>query len=414
MDFLALSLTLLLWQAQKDALPADLDLLSRIKIKTAENLSRLPNYTCLETIERSQHLPASRKFEPVDTVRLEVALVEGKEAFGWPGGDKISETEITNLVGGTIGNGFFGLFLKSVFGGSGPTFGYVGDTTLDDRRAIKFDYFVSLLNSGYHLRVPPREALVAYHGSFWVEPETLDLRRLELIADAIPPYLGISAAASAMDYARVEIGGSEFLLPRSSELNMTDLSGVEKRNWTRFTACRQFTGESVLSFGDVPASAPEAQSPAARAIELPKEFEADFSLETPIDSATSAVGDVVKAKLQREIRVQRQAVIPKGAELAGRISRLERSDHTYLLDIALGSIDSDGRRASLTGRENEVSIQVSSEIFRAGTGMAPQAAHNRADAALTMITMPARIPTGKFKLGAGSRVTLRSRLLQSE
>src|ERR1700690_1719084 len=105
MHFLSLSLMLLTWQAQQSALPPDLDLLTRIKIRMAENLGRLPNYTCLQTIERTRRPSGSDKFNPLDIVRLEVAFVESKEVFGWPGGNKIAESEITNLVSGTIGNG---------------------------------------------------------------------------------------------------------------------------------------------------------------------------------------------------------------------------------------------------------------------------------------------------------------------
>jgi hypothetical protein len=374
----------------------------------AENLSRLPNYTCLQTIERSRRRADGRKFEPLDRVRLEVALVEGKEVFGWPGGDKIAESEITNLVSGTIGNGDFALFLKSIFLGSGATFRYAGETTLEGKRAIRFDYVVPLLTSGYHLRVPPREALVPYHGSFWLEPESLDLLRLELVVDAIPPYLGVAAASDAMDYGRAEIGGLSFLLPRQSELDMTDLNGRENRNRTRFTACRQFTGESTLSFGDVLASAPEAAAGGTKNAELPKEFEGDFRLETPIDPASSAVGDLIRGKLLGEIKTGRQVLVPKGAELRGRITRLERSEDRYFLDLVATSIDFGGARYDLAGRDNSISFQISTKALRAVLGS------YTVDAPFTTTPVPATIPGGAFQLPAGSRMTLRSRLLQSE
>ena len=60
-------------------------LLARIKVKMAENLKGLPNYTCLQTIERSTRDAGNRRYRPLDTVRVEVALVDGKELFAWPG-----------------------------------------------------------------------------------------------------------------------------------------------------------------------------------------------------------------------------------------------------------------------------------------------------------------------------------------
>src|SRR5207237_772673 len=70
-----------------------------IKARAAENLQRLPNYTCTETIERTRRLHGSRKFQPLDILRLEVALVEGKELFSWPGAGKFEERGIGEIVG---------------------------------------------------------------------------------------------------------------------------------------------------------------------------------------------------------------------------------------------------------------------------------------------------------------------------
>lgn len=246
-------------------LPPEVLLVAKIKVKMAENLDRLPNYTCQQTIERSRRRMPARKFELLDTVRLEVALVEGKELFGRPGANRIVESEITELVSGTIGNGDFGLLARSIFLSSGGLFSYVGDTLLEGRKTIRYDYRVPLLSSGYHLKVPPKEAVVAYHGSLWVEPDTLDLIRLDLTVDDIPRYLGLASSTKTLEYRRMNIGGSEFLLPFDSELRMTDLNGNENRNRTRFHGCRQYVGESVLTFADPPPDAPATEKPASAA-----------------------------------------------------------------------------------------------------------------------------------------------------
>ena len=111
MRLLLLFLALQACEAQQE-LPPDLLLLAKIKVKMAENLDRLPNYTCEQTIERSRRRAPARKFELLDTVRLEVALVENRELYGWPGANRITESDLSNLVGGTIGNGDFGLLAR--------------------------------------------------------------------------------------------------------------------------------------------------------------------------------------------------------------------------------------------------------------------------------------------------------------
>ena len=42
---------------------------------------------------------------------------------------------------------------------------------------------------GYRLRVNDREAVVGFHGSFYADPVTLDVRRMEVVAEDIPAEL---------------------------------------------------------------------------------------------------------------------------------------------------------------------------------------------------------------------------------
>src|SRR5438309_2117724 len=54
----------------QDLLPPGVLLLSRVKRHTAEELSRLPNISCLETVQR-EYQPPNGKMRTLDTVRLE-------------------------------------------------------------------------------------------------------------------------------------------------------------------------------------------------------------------------------------------------------------------------------------------------------------------------------------------------------
>ena len=74
-----------------------------------EMLARQPNYTCLESVERSVRGGKDREYRTVDTVRLEVALVDNKEMFAWPGSKEFEDTDIRTFVPtGMFGNGDFG------------------------------------------------------------------------------------------------------------------------------------------------------------------------------------------------------------------------------------------------------------------------------------------------------------------
>jgi hypothetical protein len=329
-------------------LAPDVALLARIRTHMLENLAHQPNYTCVETVERSRRGAAARKFQLQDTLRLEVALVDGKEMFGWPGSKNFQDTDLRNMVTtGAIGNGNFASHARSIFAGNSATFQYRGEEPLGERAAARFDFKVPLLLSGFRLQVSDKGALVGYHGSFYADPQTLDLKRLEVIADDIPREIGLSGASDRMDYGRVPIGDGQFLLPAGSELTMTDLSGGQARNLVRFTSCRQFTGESVLSFGDPPPGPEGAPEAPAREIELPRALELTLSLLDEISIETSAIGDRVRARLDHDLKYKGQLLVPKGAVATGRVTRLEREQNFTVIGLEFSELESAGVHARL-------------------------------------------------------------------
>jgi hypothetical protein len=308
--------------------PRESLLLARVRSHMSHLLVRLPNYTCLQTIERTRRTPAG-KTELIDMVRLEVALVDGNELFAWPGSKKFQDTKLIDMVkGGAIGNGNFALHAKSVFQSTSPSFTYIGERIREDgRAAYRWDYVVPQLKSGYMLRAGREEAIVGYHGTFWVDTKTLDLLRLEIYADDIPPQLGIGSAADAVDYVRVTLGDEPFLLPSQSELKLASPNGLESRNRITFSGCRQYTGESIITFEDPTPGSP--QKIAERTLETPAGLLLDVELETPIKQNDSAVGDPITAILRRPVSLGPGLVAPKGAFLHGRITHLRPQQSGY-------------------------------------------------------------------------------------
>ena len=344
--FPALMLCLATPPSAAQDLPPETLLLARIKAKAAENLRRLPNYTCTQTIERTRRMAKARKFEPVDTLRLEVALVSGKELFSWPGAGRFDDRGIGEIVGrgAAIGNGSFATHARSIFLSRYPKFTYVGDATLNGRRAVRYDYRVPQMLSGYQIHIGDNRAFVEYHGSFWVDADTLDLIRLEVRADNPPPNLNLAEATDTMEYHRMRIGDGDFLLPKSSELVMIDLFGNANRNRTQFSACRQYAGESKLSFVE---SSPDAAAPVPAApvkpISLPAGVTIEVRLQTQIQSGRSATGDPVTALIARDVKKNGEIVASKGAVLTGRITRFEKrkgpQEDYYILGLDFSTIE---------------------------------------------------------------------------
>ena len=231
--------------------PREVLLLARIRQKMADNLARMPDYTCLETIERSTRRRSSLAYQLVDTVGVEVAHVGDKELYSRPGGQKFEESDLATLIGsGMTASGDFALHLRAIFGSNIPLFTYRGEEDLDGRRTVRYEYSVPQYLSGYRLRIARQEGIVAFSGSFWADPETLEVVRLEVRAEEIPPHLPVLSAVTFIDYGSVQIGASEAVLPRRAELVMTELLGRQSLNRTEFTNCRQYVGESAVFFVD--------------------------------------------------------------------------------------------------------------------------------------------------------------------
>jgi hypothetical protein len=324
------------------------DPLPRIRAQMAEVLRGQPNYTCTETIERTRQAPGNRA-RVEDTLRLEVALVDGKEMFAWPGSKQFEDRELGELVStGMFGNGNFAIYARILFLSNIAAVESRGETQLGGRPALRYDFRVARSSGGHRLRVNSREELVAFHGSFYADPVTLDLLRVEVAAEDIPADLGVSAAETTVNYGRLPIGDENFLLPVESELMMAAPEAVD-RNWVRFSSCRRFTGESTLSFTDpvlLETSAAGAAIPAAREVEIPADL--TLQLELPaLDLMRGAVGDAVQATLRADLKKGRELLAPKGSVARGRIVRLDRYSGYFTLKIDFQDLEWPGGHARL-------------------------------------------------------------------
>jgi hypothetical protein len=105
-------------------------------------------------------------------------------------------------------------------------------------------------------------------------------------------------------------------------LRMQQPRGDESRNRTRFSRCRQFSGESKLIFDDPPPDAP-AQKPQPqppRDIHLPANVSLELALDQDLFGNDLAVGDPVTAVLVRPAKFHKEVLIPKGALVLGRVT----------------------------------------------------------------------------------------------
>jgi hypothetical protein len=334
--------------AQQDSSRDDAKtLLLEVRKKVMLTVNRLPKYTCTETIDRSSFRPetkvvgrscddlASRRRkanwkvrqDTSDRLRLDVAVSGDGEMYSWVGEGRFQDRSLADLVrGGVTSTGAFGPFLINIFGTNTANFTYDGDVNIEGRALVEFGFRVPLEESGYRIRNSLYGAIVAYDGTFLVDPKTFDLVRLTVRTDRPPAELNICEDITTLDYSSVRLNNSEFLLPKEVHLKVTYTDGSESDNRTAFAGCHEFLGESSLRFDDAsPTEQLAVPKTAVKALVLPAGLPFTLALTRAIDTGTASAGDPIKAKLTGPIKGKDNSVlVPKGAAVTGRIVQIQR------------------------------------------------------------------------------------------
>jgi hypothetical protein len=327
-------------QAQFDPkAPLDVATLMLARVRLAADLEfrRLPNCTCTMNVERSRRVGGRGRFELLDQLRLEVALVDGREAYSWPGARQFSDRELVDIVGGgAIGSGEFAGHARNVVLGGNVQLKYQGEEELAGRKVHRFDYEVPMAQSRYMMRVGRETEAVGYRGSFWADAGTFQLRRLLVEIFEAPLNIPLEQGVIRIDYEKREVGGQMVLLPEASESGMVTRGGLETRNRTTYTGCRLYTGESSLVFDE-----PEEEEAAALARvvewELPKGLKVTLRLGGGMRMETLAVGDEVEWEVAKDAQQNREIWLAKGAKVKMRVA-LQRCAETPVTACVLGVI----------------------------------------------------------------------------
>ena len=321
-------------------------LLAKIKIHLRREFSNLPNYTCLETIARFQKQPVQSRRETnpkmlaLDTVRLEVAYSDGREWYSSPGDRRFRDDSPAAFIGsGMMGNGAFALATNNLFVHNAATFTYRGEEAVGGRMAIRYDVVLSRLMKPLHISLAGGSGAVGEEGSFWVDPQSLDLLRLELRASEIPPFLPLVAMGMTVNYARTRIGQHHTLLPQEADLHLIKLPGddpSESYNHFEFTHCRMFQTQSNIRFDALPVdSAPAAVAPVPEPEKaVPALLPVTVRLTTSITDKET-VGTLIEGEIADDVRRKGKIVLPRGSAVRGRIRRLERFENDRYFVVGL-------------------------------------------------------------------------------
>ena len=321
------------------------ELFNRTQQNVVANLKQFPRYVCVQTVTRSQYqLPpagstcasviagrdrnnADRILREHDRLRLDVAVGDKSDMYSWAGASQFDSEDIAHIVSrGTSGSGEFASFLTGVFGGDAQKFTYAGEKDLPAGRLAIFDFEVPGERSHYRYTVDGKDySTIGYHGSFFVNPATAELRELDVDVHEFPQSVGVCRAQDRIEYAPTKIGEDTFLLPSHSTMDVVYRSQTESLNETAFSGCREYVGDSTIRFdvdenGNTPEEVKRRELP-----KLPPRTHIRVHIDPPVDSNTAAAGDPITGVVISPVKEKGVVLVNAGDKLKGRIVRLEQT-----------------------------------------------------------------------------------------
>jgi hypothetical protein len=342
-------------------------LFNRVRENVRAALERVPRYTCVQTITRTQHRPQyggrpnscsaliaarAQLTSPGllvwhDRLRLDVAVGDKSEMFSYAGARSFETTSLADLaLSGSTGSGSFSSFLTSVFGPDAQGFRYIGEKDISLGRLAAYTYTVPLEKSHYSYSTHAGAAgqIVPFSGSFYAVPVTAELKRLIVEATQFPSG-DVCRVTDTMDYHKVTIGSGEFLLPEVSTMEVLYRAGDEDLNETRYSGCHEFTGESTIRYDDVDEPGSTANATRAELKALPPKTRIRVKVDPPLNSDTAAAGDPITAVVEHEVKSKGQILVRATDRVHGRLLRFEQhmtGQPRWVVAIRFDTIERDG------------------------------------------------------------------------
>ncbi len=358
--------------AQTGASPEDL--YNRVRQRVIDSVARLPNYTCVQTITRSQYgTPPANKHATAcdeivrnreahtpplvqwDRLRVDVAIADQHEVYAWVGAARFEEGDLNKLVGGgQTSMGDFGSLVLDIFQNH-AAMRLEGERTVGGRRLIEYAYDTPLESSQYRVRVGLEQFLTGYHGTVLLDPEIAEVARVTARSAVLPERTGYCQVSKELDYAKLRAASRDVMIPRQTTTRAIDRDGIEMVSLSDYSSCREYVGESVLRFDDGSATpAPEVEKTVAAAgssVAIPSNLQFDCRILTTIDSDTAAAGDRIEAVLRSPLKDSTGNVLaPIGTPLHGRLMTFARypggagRKESYEIGVQLRSIELHGAR----------------------------------------------------------------------
>jgi hypothetical protein len=348
----------------------------KIRQKMTDTLNGTPNFMCSVSIERTERA-GKGPVAGLPVLRVNVGVIDGKELYSLPSTDD-DQALLKKVLAlyGRAGTGSFAMYARAIFFTAAATFYDGPEETKDGRTLSRLDFAMPREVSHYALLVAGQPMELGYSGSIWTDPRNLEVARLFLQADAIPPDVGIKAVTQTIEYGHTSIRGFSQLVPVASDLTLQELSGRELRITEHFSDCQAHlpkSGEQLVenelkvpAMVSRPASteAPATASPASASLPaaagglpsieelLPAKTAFEMILKDPIDERNTTTNSKLAFVVSQDVKLNGKVIVPRGATAMGHVTRILRQTYIeyaaergyYAVGLQLDTMDVGDRR----------------------------------------------------------------------
>ena len=226
-------------------------ILDGIAKRALEYSEHLPNFGCLVVTRRWVDPSGAEQWRPKDSYVELVRIVDNEEEH------QVVEVDGKRSTVGPHGmrsSGEFGGLLKMALDEAyQPQVQWKERALLGNRLVYVFAYRVerdrSVLNLSGNL-FAPGSSRPAYHGLLYVEPDTLNIRRLTMVSEIPPTKSANPEVAIGIDYDYIALGQRDHVLPVQAELRVRTERGAVVMNQLEFRDYRRFSAQSNIKFDD--------------------------------------------------------------------------------------------------------------------------------------------------------------------
>ncbi len=223
------------------------DVLDLARRYAQDYMSNLPNFVCRQVTRQFEAGRKADHWRKLETLGSRLVFSGGQE-------ERTLET-INDKPPGRVPRrplqteGEFGVLLSNVFGDSTKAvFSWSGWQTVRGKHVAVFDFMVDTAHSTLRLSLSDlARAVVPYHGSVFIDPESGVVWRITSSPFDIPPQIRTRSISTTIDYDSVTIAGRTHMLPVEASVAL-DTGSQNVLNRMEFVEYRKFEAESKITF----------------------------------------------------------------------------------------------------------------------------------------------------------------------